>query len=551
VLVFEPDEGSTPHEPLLRFFRAGSVSSAAKTLYVLVPHDWTVEPATEGAVTEIENVPALGRKLAHLTAAAYFNSCEIESVHFKVEPDCDGREHELELTPFIPTGFVLADDRWELIGSPLWPVIHEARKQPRPPRTGELFVRCSGGKWTPLSGPLSGAGLMELSWRDPVANIQIEKRQLALVPADASIVGTMRDALSGEIRLQGLPGWTATVRETACAVDATDVSGLLIRFAGRPVYRLPMTLRPPKGQSFDVIIPLVGRDAAIALADGTILAPGRQVDIGALRGAVGVSPRRTVLHLGPKGSKSGSVKTIVDGELPLGILRGAIDETLATLPNQDDLVEIVFIGDSRPPIRISRYRYEQLGRDGATVRWLPPSTSSSAAPVARMILDPRHEHALGPDGDGVWRLPGQCKGPCLVYLRDGVDVVSRPVPIALPGSPETYAGVLLSALAMSNYEERQHAVVDALTRLARGEAGEDDLKWLRDAATNLHGLPASALDGLRLLTSSAETLIQLLLSARDAGSAASCGPCRTNCHSCGWPCRSAPGGRRWTANAPL
>ena len=32
-----------------------------------------------------------------------------------------------------------------------------------------------------------------------------------------------------------------------------------------------------------------------------------------------------------------------------------------------------------------------------------------------------------------------------------------------------------------------------------------------------NGLPASALDGLKLLTSSAETLIQLLLSARDAG----------------------------------
>ena len=247
MLVFEPDEGSTPNEPLLRFFRAGSASSPAKTLYVLVPHDWTVEPATEGAVTEIENVPALGRKLARLTAAAYFNSSENESVRFKVEPDCDEREHELELTPLIPAGFVLADDGWELIASPVRPLIHEARKQPRSPGAGELFVRRSGGKWTPLSGPLGGAGLMELSWRDPVANIQIEKRQLALVPGDASIVGTMKTALSGEIRLQGLPGWTATVRENACAVDATDVSGLSIRFTGRPVYRLPMTLWPPQG----------------------------------------------------------------------------------------------------------------------------------------------------------------------------------------------------------------------------------------------------------------------------------------------------------------
>jgi hypothetical protein len=517
VLVFEPDEGSTPQEPLLRFFRAGSVASPAKTLYVLVPHDWTVEPATEGAATEIENVPALGCKLARLTAAAYFNSNEKESVRFKVEPDCDGREHDLELTPLVTTGFVLADDAWELIASPMRPLIHEARKQPRPPGIGELFVRRSGGKWMPLSGPLRGAGLIELSWRDPVADIQIEKRQLALVPHDASIVGAMKNALSGEIRLQGLTGWTATVRETACVVDATDVSSLLIRFVGRPVYRLPMTLRPPEGQPFDVIVPLVGRDAVIAQADGTILMPGRQVDIGALRGAVAVSPRRTILYLGAKGSKSGGIKTIVDGELPLGILRSAINETLATLPNDDDLVEIVFIGDSRSPIRISRYRREQLARDGVAVRWLPPLTSTGAVPVARMILDPRHEHALEPDRDGVWRLPHRCKGPCLVYLRDGVDVVSRPVPVAPPDSPEAYAGVLISALAKSDYEERQRAVVDALARLERGDAGADDLKWLHDAATNLNGLPASALDGLKLLTSSAETLIQLMLSAADAG----------------------------------
>jgi len=84
----------------------------------------------------------------------------------------------------------------------------------------------------------------------------------------------MKNATSGEIRLLGLSGWTATVRGNACAVDATDGSCLSIRFAGRPVYRLPMTLRPPQGQPFDVIVSLVGRDAVIALADGTILSPG-------------------------------------------------------------------------------------------------------------------------------------------------------------------------------------------------------------------------------------------------------------------------------------
>lgn len=516
VLVFEPEEWSTQDEPLLRFFRAGSVTSPAKALYALVPEAWAIEPAVDGAVMDIEDVPALGRKLVRLATAAYFHSGEDDAVRFRVEPDADERDHELELPALVPSGFALADDRWELIASPARPVIHEAKKQ-RAPRAGELFVRRPGGKWTPLAGPLRGAGLMELSWRDPAANIQIEKRQLALVPGDARIRGTMTNALTGSIRLEGMPGWTATVRDTACAVDATDAEGLTVRFSGRPLYRLPMTLRPPAGQSFDVIIPLVGRDAVIALADGAILTPSRQIDISALRGAVAVSPRKTILHLGAKGAKSGGIKTIVDGELPLGILRGAIDETLATLPNQDDLVEIEFIGDSRPPIRISRYRHEQLTREGDTVRWQSPSSDTGAAPVARMIVDPRHEHALEPIEGSVWRLPGRCEGPCLVYLRDGVDVVSRPVPVVQPGFPNIHAGSLILALAMLDYEERQRAILDALSQIGRGEAGADQFVWLRDAATNLNGLPASAFDALKLLPSSPEALIHLLLSARDAG----------------------------------
>ena len=60
--------------------------------------------------------------------------------------------------------------------------------------------------------------------------------------------------------------------------------------------------------------------------------------------------------------------------------------------------------------------------------------------------------------------------------------------------------------------------VEALTRLgARSRPERTTSEWLRDAATNLNGLPASAFDALKLLPSSAETLIHLLLSARDAG----------------------------------
>ncbi|MCK1472841.1 STY4851/ECs_5259 family protein [Bradyrhizobium sp. CW10] len=517
VLVFQQDEGSTPKEPLLRFLRAGSVSSPAKTLYALVPDDWTVEPTTESAIVEIESVPSLARKLVRLAGSTYFCSREADSVRFKVEPDADGRERELEFGSGLNAGFILADERWELVGAPVRPMIREGGKQARVPSIGELFVRRPGGKWTPFSGSLSGTGLTELSWRDPAANVQIEKRLLAIVPNGARVCGTMKDALSGQIRLEGLPGWSASVRESSCSVDVADTAVLSIRFTGRPVYHLPISLRPPAGPPFDVIVPLVGRDAVVALANGSILAPGAQVDVGALRGAVAASPRRTCVHLGVKGSRSGGLNVIVDGELPLGILRSAIDETLATLPHQDDVVEFDFIGDTRRPIRICRYRHDQLTIDLGIVRWSAPPESSGASPVVRMILDPRHEHALEPETPGLWRIPERCKGLCLVYLRDSVDVVSRPVPVSRLSTPATYTGDLVSALIIPEHYRRQREIAKALFQLGQGEGQNGDLNWLLDAATNLNGLPASAFDALKLLPSNPQALIRLLLSARDAG----------------------------------
>jgi len=131
--------------------------------------------------------------------------------------------------------------------------------------------------------------------------------------------------------------------------------------------------------------------------------------------------------------------------------------------NQDALVEFDFIGDTRRPIRISRYRHNQLTLDLDLVHWPAPSDSSGTSPVVRMILDPRHEHALEAEAHGLWRIPERCKGLCLVYLRDGVDVVSRPVPVLRPGAPAAAnTGDLVSALVIPDYEGRQQEIAKAL-----------------------------------------------------------------------------------------
>ena len=462
LLVFTTDDGATPKEPLLRFLRSGSTSSSAKSLYALIPRDWLVEPSCDNAVVTVEDVTSLERKLVHISATVYFRAGANETIRFRVEPDADERDQALTLQHWNPSGFALTDTAWELVAGPVCPVLSEGTKR-RPPAVGELYVRRPGGRWTALAGPLRDTGPIELSWRDPVANIQIERRQLVIMPDDATIVGRMTNGTRGEIRLDGLSGWTASVRASGCAVESTQPDLLSFHFVGRPLYRLPLTLRPPVGPAFDVVVSLMGRDAVIALADGAVVAPCQQIDVGALRGAVALSPTRSVLRLSAKGEKSASVQTVVDGELPIGVLRSAISETFATLTDQDEMVEVEFLGDTRPPIRLSRYRnWVQLRKD-QTVRWPDLSLEGPVRPVARMILAPRHEHALEETADdGAWRIPDHCSGPCLVYLRDGVDVLSRPIHIEQPGTPQAHFGGLTSALVVTDFTERQRAIAEAL-----------------------------------------------------------------------------------------
>lgn len=515
VLVFQQDEGSSPDRPLLRFLRAGSVSSPAKTLYVLVPKEWSVEAGTEDAIAEVEEVPAINSKLVRLAGAAYFWADENEAIRFRIEPNTDGREQELALANAVGNGFELADGRFELVLSPVAPVIREDRKKTRQPRPGELFYRRPGGKWQPLNSSLEGWGLFELSWRDPTAGIQIEKRLLALLPRNSVVQGAMTAMQAGEIRLDSLPGWKAVSADPCCQSHEVESGKLALQFSGRPVYRLPLTLQPPGGPAFDVIVQLTGREAGIVLADGAVVQPGARIDLSQLRGAIAISPRRTTLQVAPKGSKSGFNK-MVDGELPLGILRAAIDETLATLPNQDDLIELDFIGDSRLPIRVSRYRHDQLRIVGGKVSWTP-HVAGDLRLVGRMLLKPVYEHELEQDAPDLWRLPERCAGPCLVYLREGIDVVSRPAPVIQASLPGFSSEGLASCISIADYEERQQALTSALRRFGQGKGEIEDVDWLLDAALNLNGLPASAFDVLKLLPMVPEAALRLLISATDEG----------------------------------
>ncbi|MFJ5486144.1 STY4851/ECs_5259 family protein [Hansschlegelia beijingensis] len=516
VLTFREDEGATPEQPLLRYLGGGSVSSPLKTLWSLVPDGWTVQPIEpQDPAPEIQPVPSAGCKLIRVTRPVYLRGPEADQPRFRIEPDKEGRTEELEITPPIGLGVELADERWEAAASPTRVRICGDGRQARDPAVGELFARAPGAPWKPVGSRLSQVGPLELSWRDAATNVQLDRRRLVLLPPGAKIFGEVTGGAEAIVRREGLDGWHLAIRDPRCESAAASTVEMVVRFVGRPVWRVAATLKPPQGPAFDIVIPIAARDAVIALADGTVVAPGRHLDAGSLRGAVALSPVRKRLSISLKGSRAAGLVVAVEGELPLGVARAAIDEMLATTPSQDDFVELEFVGECGAPIRVSRYREAPLKPEGDLIRRAPSHRLCGVA-VARMILDPRHEHALEEIGAGEWRIPDRCSGSCLVYLRDGPEVVSRPIVVDQPRENRAPAGDLQAALLQKDFEARQTAILACLKKIGRDPADGASLRLLLDMAIRLNGLPPSALDALKLAPRAPAALIQILLNAGDA-----------------------------------
>ncbi|MCO6409060.1 STY4851/ECs_5259 family protein [Hoeflea alexandrii] len=508
VLVFQLEEGTAGRDKLLRLVRSGSASLPAQSLHVLFPADWLMEIGSESAVISDVIVVSLRRRLVEVQGTIYVWGPK-DDARYRIETGVQARSIELQL-PFADVNFRLSEKDREIVSLGTTPMVSETER-PRLAKPGEIYCRRAGEPWRELRGPLNAPGLHEISLRDPKANIQIDKVKLALLPYGSRLDARMSGPSMGHLRLEGLAGWSVSAPQLSATDDPTLLN---ITFPGRPNYQLPVTLHPPQGRSFDVVLSISGSEAVVTLADGSVLPAGATVNIGALRGASVISPSRVSLEIAPKGARSGSLVAEVDGELPLGVLRSAMQEILATLGEQDDLLELSFLGDTRTPIRITRFSEKMLPLEAGEVVW-----AGDAELVARMILDPRHEHALEPLDESHWRLPERCQGPCLVYLRDGPDVLSRPRIIS--GATLGEAPALLAAAGLiRDYDERQSAIAAQLQTLADGHASQADFSWLTNTVTHLRGLPANTIDALRLLPAHPHAAIALLVKAADTDRAA-------------------------------
>lgn len=515
ILIFELDGTSTPDQEILRLVGTGSYSGRSPSLYVLVPSDWTISPKSPNDVFRMEALPAQERQLVLISEATYFKSPDLDAVPFLVEPNSEESARDLDIRSTEHTSLVSLNRNIDIYTSPITPWLKADSNPPRLAKMGELFVRQRGGPWAPLVGALSGSGSFELSWRDPLANIQIEKRTIGLLPQGSSISGRMNSGNAAQITLIGLDGWHATVALPECQVEYTSSSQLVLSFKGRPYFKVPLCLRPPHGHSVDILLTMSGRDPAVVTSDGSIVKPGSRTDPSNLRGAIAYSPSIADIHVTPATSRSAGIKRHIDGELPLGTLLGPIASIFASTRDQDELVHLNFVGSSQPSIRISQYRFEQITFSENRVSWRAP-TGSTTRPVAKMILNPAEEYDLVASDDMMWRIPEECRGPCLLYLRNGIDVLSRPAVVGLDLSETAPLTSIQRALSVADPAEREDAIRERLSAVRDGHPEAHTFEWMRTAILHLDGLSCKTFDALSILPEYPEVLVRILLNSRSS-----------------------------------
>lgn len=504
-LPIEVAEGDAPKT--LRLIKTGSTSLPASKIYVLVPREWRAVPAegTEpGPVWNAED----GGVLHEVTGTIYFmKPGAAAGERYRIEANMDARQESLILSSAGEVSIHSEDGIETLAGPVTLGILSEGAT--RAPAPEELLIRSVDDRWRPITDrKITAPGAYEISWRDPEADIQLERRRIAIVPSGGRIVGEMISAQEGRIVHEQLPGWRVDVTSEMTALKKTE-GELQFTMSGKPRYRIEALLHPPMGRPFRISVPMKVREAAIILADGSVVSGGQTVDVTALRGAVAASPHATTLTLSSRTDRSNSMQFRFAGEFPLAALKPAVQEMMAPMNDQDAMLELEFLGETRIPIRLRKYRYARPIMVGGAVVF---SENFSALPVAKMVLQPAKEHLLQRKPDGSFEIPDWCHGPCLVYLRDGPDIVARPLVVNRPmrDNPTT---PLQAALAQTEYIRLKVEVGAALDDLSEGNLPSSDVRLLVDMAVNLNGMPATGFVALQELASRPKALLRLLLSA--------------------------------------
>jgi len=523
LLVFADDRGDeVPSEPdELVLIGAGSMSTRRHRVYLWAPADFVVTREEDG-----QPVAPLWeglRRLFEVTASIYAGPAVGDRYRVEVGAEKDKVE-QLDLRGPPLRGAEVKDHRVGVFAGR--PQLHvRTGDHGQSAKSGEVqWRRLPAGPWKDWASqpPQAGEGLVEVVWRDPVANVKRDRHVVAILPEDAQVRAWPSGALGVEYELQEMRGWTLRPADQTIAFEATEF-GLIVRFETKPLRRLEFTLSRSGSEPISIEARSRLKHGGFARADGTLFKPQEHVMLDDLRGAVAFADGRDRVYL--RNSAGDQAHFAFTDELPLWSLSDDILRLLAGGGDLDHTVTAELGQAEGRRLHIGRYaaqvvltgrevsiRDEPLPAENATIRSL--EWFSIERPAIR-VLDRRSwsERLLDP----VWTLPDDLEGPGLLLLREDDRVIGRPTLFVGP-NPREMDGLcgLQRATLVETFFARQSAIDETLDDLADATpAAAADRAYLLSLVAALDGIPAAALNVLERLSANTAAQAALMVAAVD------------------------------------
>lgn len=524
LLIFADDRGDDALSPPAELIHigGGSLRTRRRRVYLLAPNNFQVTPLEGGA--PIAPIWRGWRTLYQVVQPVHAGTAQDR---YRIEVGADGeRVEQLSLEGPQLRGAQAEDDNLP---------IYAGRPNLRT-KTGNRFEALRAGQvqWRALIGaqiphdwyvqpPNGGVGPVEVVWRDPQSKALRDRQRIVIVPEGARIKSRSSADRKVKYELENLDGWNLAVSSDTDIAGEAVTGGLQITFNKRPTRRANLVLNGPKGEAVALTAPAPMARGGFSRADGTLFADRSRVMLDDLRGASAFVSGRERLYL--NGSAGRGSKIDFADELSLWSASEDITRLLSASSGLDDVVTLELGRVNGTTLRVGRYAASLSVEDGfvsvtdeavvddveavRNLEWF-----SIVRPKSQVIARHSWTERLSRRGE---TLPTDLEGPGLVLLRQDGRVVGRPtLAIGRARLPVDDLSPLQLAGLVANQQKRIEAIQDALGHLSdQTESAAQDRAYLLDLIAALDGIPPSALDVLKQLSSTPTALATLMATAVD------------------------------------
>lgn len=498
---------STESAGRLELIGTGSFISALPTLVVLVRSD-------------VEAIGHQGGKIMLIWQSAEECLWQIEGMalltarngdRFRVHAGAvQSEERRLEFEDIYASDIEMEDPSVLLVEAPLRPRMFGV-PDGLGHKTSFLVFQRSGRAVKQADGL---SGLVTVLWNDDEGFV-VDRVKVLAMPRGFRLEGRIETA-GCRVEWEGLPGWRVEPVDDHGASQSSAIghNSLLCPWSDGIAAHRRIKLTDPVGAWTILRLRLQANRTLLVDADGKIRSEAPSFSPAELRGANLISDRAALIYLDLRdaGRYRALISRKVEGNTPMARF-GNLAENLLGLSQERGPSILIQDDQSRKICTIRRSQAQPVVTGGLIS--FGSAGIDGAIGVARPLLAPSEEHALETLRDGCFSIPSRVNGPCLIFLRKGDAVITRPYLVDHPADLSLVAGLSpLDRIALVKIEEERRAAYRiALSHIAAEYDDSAQITHLVRIVNSMRNLSPRALDVTRELPSSPLLLCRMLLAA--------------------------------------